>query len=165
MQVDMMQELWITGRRTGRYVATGRWDWQLCPDLAEGPYASVLVDGRWVGWESSWGRSCSVPPLQTLPGEERPAGRSHAMVTASLGKSKRELDAKGPAEWLRPRTLQPGSVQILALSADTSVNLRQMIKVPLLCLVSSSVKPQQDYSVVRIIGSNYHKGSWDDWIN
>lgn len=80
------------------------------------------------------------------------------MATASLGKSKRELDAKGPAEWPRPRTLQPGSVQILALSADTSVNLGQMIKVPLLCLVSSSVKPQQDDSVIHIIGSNYHKG-------
>lgn len=88
------------GRRTwtGRCVATGCWDWELCPDLGEGPYASVLVDGRWVRWESSWGRSCPVQPLPTLPGEEWPAGRSHAMVTASLRKSKKELDAKGPAE-------------------------------------------------------------------
>lgn len=80
--------------------------------------------GVLLGW------SCPVQPLQTLPGEEWPVGRSHAMATASLGKSKRELNAKGPAEWLRPRTWQPGSVQILALSADTSVNLGQMIKVP-----------------------------------
>lgn len=162
--MDRMQELWITGRRTwaGRCVATGFWDWQLCPDLGEGPYASVLVDCRLVRWKSSWGRSCPVQPLPTLPVKSGLQEEGLPWWQLHLERVRRNWMPKAQQSDWDPELCSQAQFKSCFFSADTSVNLEQMIKVPLLCLISSSVKPQQDYLVIHIIGSSYHKNGWDD---
>lgn len=94
-------------------------------------------------------KSCADKPLQTLPGEVPPAGRSHMMVTASSGQN-RPIGSK------RLGTVAENQSFAARLNSNRyfvtrPCDLEQMTKVLLLCLLSSCVKPQQEYSIIHII--------------